>query len=238
MICPKCKRAFYFLDGRTLNGNAHCVRCKHRGMPQKPSYDDYHQDLYSARSYRRTPQTDPQMRRILARLDIRPGEVVIDIGCGVGDYTQAIKPLTEHAAGYDRDVTAAKKKYPGIGFFAHDLEQPIPLPDASVDKMISINVIEHLVDWNHFLLECRRVLRPGGVIALSTANREFFLHDLNVDPTHYHEWTLNEFTRIVETYFRILDAREDCAMFNYYPLNQILRHFLKPDLTVIARKPF
>ena len=88
------------------------------------------------------------------------------------------------------------------------------------------------------MLECQRVLKPGGVIALSTANREFFLHDLNVDSTHYHEWTLNELTRIIEAHFKILDVRKDCAMFNYYPLNQILQFLLKPDITVIARKPY
>lgn|GEM_PF-6119469 len=206
-------------------------------MPQKPSYEDYHEDLYGQRSYRRTPQTDPQMRRILSRLNIQSNDIVIDIGCGVGDYTNAIKPYTNQIAGYDLSVQAAKKKYPGVSFFEHNLDKPLPLPDASVDKIVSINVIEHLVDWNLFLLECQRVLKPGGTIALSTANREFFLHDLNIDPTHYHEWTLTEWTQMVEAYFKIIDARKDCAMFNYYPFNLLLAKILKPDMTVIARKP-
>ena len=144
------------------------------------------------------------MKWIFSQLLIQSGEVVIDLGCGVGDYTREIRNITGHAAGYDRDVRAAIRKYPGVSFFTHDCSNPIPLPNASVDKIVAINVIEHLMDWNFFLQECERILRPGGVIALSTANKTCFLHDFHFDPTHYHEWTLEEFMRLTKKYFLTL----------------------------------
>ncbi len=236
MICPQCRSSFYFLESRTLAASARCLKCSHRGAPVKFSYDTYHSDLYSSKPYTRNLRTDPQMKWILSRLNIQPRDVVIDLGCGVGDYTREARNLTERAAGYDRDANAAKRKYPGVAFFEHDLDQPIPLPDASVDKLVSINVIEHLVDWDFFLRECHRVLRPGGVIALSTANRDFLLHAFHHDATHYHEWTLDQFVKIAEAHFLTITARKDCAMFNYYPINLILSHVLKPDLSWIGRK--
>jgi len=214
------------------------LKCGHEALAEKPSYDSYHNDLYSARSYRRTPQTDPQMRFVYDVLQIQPNEVVVDLGCGVGDYTVQAARYTDRVAGYDRDVKEALNKYSGIQFFDHDFDKPIPLPDCSVDKLISINVIEHLLDWDLFLKECQRVLKPGGKIALSTANRDFLLHDFHFDKTHLHEWTAREFRVLVEPYFKTISLKKDCAMFNYYPLNLFLRLFLKPDMTWIGMKLF
>ena len=235
MICPKCRRSFYFLKAQSLDQGASCAKCGHTGLAEKPSYENYHNDLYS-KLYRRTLKTDPQMDWILKSLTIEPNDVVTDLGCGVGDYTQAIQAFSGRVAGYDRDVTAAQKKYPNVRFFDLDFSKPIPLPDACVDKIVSINVIEHLIDWDFFLRECQRVLKPGGLIAFSTANRHFMLHDLHFDKTHYHEWTLEEFKKITQTYFQTIKARKDCAMFNYYPANFLFKYLLKPDLTWIGRK--
>ena len=237
MICPECNRPVYFLESYLAGSKARCLQCRHRGDPVEISYETYHDDLYS-KPVRRDRKTDPQMKWILSQLAIQPGDVVVDLGCGVGDYTREIHSMTSHAAGYDRDVRAAIRKCPGVSFFAHNLNQPLPLPNASVDKIVSINVIEHLFDWHFFLQECVRVLRPGGLVAFSTANKSFLLHEIHFDPTHYHEWTLDEFKNLAGKSLKILQARKDCAMFNYYPLNQLLRFFLKPDLTLIARKPY
>ncbi len=173
---------------------------------------------------------------ILEKLAIRKNEVVIDLGCGVGDYTQAVHALGAKVAGYDRSALAAIHKYRSLSFYEMDFEKAVPLPDESVDKVISINTIEHLRDWEFFLKECHRVLKPGGHVAFSTANKNFLLHDLHFDPTHLHEWTLEEFEKNAGNYFRKLYARPDCAMFKFYPLNLFFCRFLEPDLTFIGEK--
>lgn len=236
MICPQCRRSFYFLEGLGKTETAVCKKCGYRGAPREPDYSAYHEERYLAKNYKRNLQTDPQMRRILSAVKIWPGDTLIDLGCGVGDYTKAISLFTANAAGYDRDVQAARKKYPGLSFFKMDFGKPLPLADASVDKIISINVIEHLKDPEFFLRECQRVLKPGGLIALSTANRNFLLHDLHYDPTHFYEWTLGEFDSLLRPYFTKISLAKDCAMFKFYPLNLLLRFLMKPDLTYIGRK--
>ena len=48
-----------------------------------------------------------------------------------------------------------------------DLEEPLPFADSTLDRVISLNVAEHLADPAAHLLECFRVLRPGGLLVLA-----------------------------------------------------------------------
>jgi ubiquinone/menaquinone biosynthesis C-methylase UbiE len=49
-------------------------------------------------------------------------------------------------------------------------KDPIPLPDESVDLVLALEVIEHLINPDHMLREARRVLRRGGSLVVSTPN--------------------------------------------------------------------
>jgi SAM-dependent methyltransferase len=51
-----------------------------------------------------------------------------------------------------------------------DLNRSFPIGDASFDFVSCIEGIEHLQDQFHFVRECRRILRPGGHLVLSTPN--------------------------------------------------------------------
>ena len=49
----------------------------------------------------------------------------------------------------------------------HDLTSfPYPLKDNSVDHLEATNIFEHLADWKHTLLECHRILKPGGKLLI------------------------------------------------------------------------
>lgn len=234
MVCPHCHKPYLFIDDSERD-IASCLRCSHRELFQQPEYDSYHETLY-IKPYRRDRFSDPQMKKIFRILGIRPAENVLDLGCGVGDYTKAVREYTENVVGMDLSVSVAKDKYPGLGFRDHDLNTPLPFPDGHFDTLLSINLIEHLQDEKRFLEECARVLKPGGKIAITTANLDFFLHDRFFDKTHVHEWTLGQFRKLLESRFQTLVAEKSSSMFNYYPLNLVTTKFLKPDLLFIGTK--
>lgn len=236
MICPNCEKPFYFINPKKTT-NSVCFKCGHTAPFLAPQYDNYHEELYQRKVYHRTISTDPQMKKILKALEIKETDQILDIGCGVGDYTNEINHLfSKNVTGMDLNVSAAKKKYPGVNFLDYNCNTKLPFPDESFDKIVSINLIEHLVTFENFLSECKRVLKPDGKIALTTANRDFFLHNYFFDKTHIHEWTVKEFFEILKKFFNIEYIEKSSSMFNYYPLNKITTKFLKPDILFIGNK--
>jgi SAM-dependent methyltransferase len=112
-----------------------------------------------------------------ALADLRPGEVVLDLGSGGGiDVLLSAKRVGPSGKAYGLDMTdemlaLARKNQREAGvenveFLTGEIEQ-IPLPDASVDVVISNCVINLSLDKNKVLAEAFRVLRPGGRFAVS-----------------------------------------------------------------------
>lgn len=103
------------------------------------------------------------------------GGVALDVGCGRGVRTEALRALGFTAIGVDLDpgrIAAARASYPGCTFHVGDV-MALPLPDASCDLVFSCSVLQY-VDHRRMLAECRRVLRPGG--------RAIFLENLAGHP--------------------------------------------------------
>src|SRR6202030_974935 len=75
----------------------------------------------------------------------------------------------------------------------------LPLPAASVDVVVNFQVIEHLWDQGQFAAECLRVLRPGGVLLMSTPNRITFSpgRDTPINPFHTRELNAAELTELL-----------------------------------------
>jgi len=61
-------------------------------------------------------------------------------------------------------------------FDGHRMVARLPWPDASADVVLAGEIVEHIVDTEGFLREIRRVLRPGGAVALSTPNILWWKH--------------------------------------------------------------
>ena len=111
----------------------------------------------------------------LARLDPLPdGRTleVADLATGYGRTVRAMLaaatgPLRIHAvdtaSGLDDDVLPDARVRSVIA----DLDEQLPFPDRALDRVISVNVAEHLVDARAHLVECYRVLRPGGLLVLA-----------------------------------------------------------------------
>lgn len=107
-------------------------------------------------------------------LEENPKASILDVGCGNGQKTlKFIKKIkSKDITGMDgvaARLKAAKKRGVGRAFLT-DIEKGWPLKNNSFDVVISNQVIEHLLDVDHFIKEVKRILKPGGYCVISTEN--------------------------------------------------------------------
>ncbi len=93
---------------------------------------------------------------------------ILDVGAGHGAFTKTLFEL-----GYN--VTACDLypeifKYEKINCVKTDITKHFPFPDNSFDVAISIEVSEHIIDHEVFFSELSRIIKPAGVLYISTPN--------------------------------------------------------------------
>ena len=122
------------------------------------------------------PERASRQARMLATvLAQRTGaQRIVDVGCGDGSATHLVRNLDARntVIGVDWSATAlAQARARGLLVVQGGVDTSgLPLPDGCADVVIMSELIEHLVDTDTAVDEVRRVLRPGGVLLLSTPN--------------------------------------------------------------------
>jgi SAM-dependent methyltransferase len=129
------------------------------------------------------------------------GRDVLEAGCGEGYGADLIADVARRVIGLDYDESAVahvKARYPRVEMLHGNLAS-LPLPDAAVDVVVNFQVIEHLWDQGQFVTECLRVLRPGGLLLMSTPNRTTFSpgRDTPINPFHTRELNAAELTDLL-----------------------------------------
>jgi SAM-dependent methyltransferase len=129
------------------------------------------------------------------------GKEVLEAGCGEGYGADLIAGVARRVVAVDYDEAAVahvRSRYPRVDVMQANLAQ-LPLPDASVDVVVNFQVIEHLWDQTQFVVECARVLRPSGLLMMSTPNRITFSpgRDTPINPFHTRELNAGEMKELL-----------------------------------------
>ncbi len=115
------------------------------------------------------------------RFRVRPGDRVLDMGCGGGRHAFELYRRGAHVVAFDQNAADLAEVDVMFGAMALEGEVPegataetvrgdaydLPFPDASFDKVIAAEVLEHLPDDERAMAELVRVLKPGGEIAVT-----------------------------------------------------------------------
>jgi O-antigen biosynthesis protein len=132
---------------------------------------------------------------------------VLDIACGEGYGSYLLAGTAKRVIGVDMSPEAIRhgeSRYATSNLeFRQGECSRIPLENSSVDMVVSFETIEHHDQHESMLAEIKRVLRPDGMLVISTPEREL-LHRLNQQRNEFHvkELSLPEFSGLLARHFR------------------------------------
>ncbi|MEO6875765.1 MAG: class I SAM-dependent methyltransferase [Opitutaceae bacterium] len=123
---------------------------------------------------------------------------VLDVGCGEGRFCRMLAARGARTVGVDPTVELiadARRQQPGA-MFHEAAGEALPLPDASMDLVVSYVALVDIPDFRAAIREMARVLRPGGrcVVAnlnsFNTATTKFWARDDDGNKLH---WTMDNY---------------------------------------------
>jgi SAM-dependent methyltransferase len=145
---------------------------------------------------------DPQpwaweRRRALLLAEARPGERVLDLGCGAGRFVAALRAAGADAVGVELAEAAlerARRNAPGADLRLLEPDGSLPLAHGEIDLVWCSEVLEHVPDTGALLTEARRVLRPGGRLLVTVPDHgrlrrtliALARHEAHYDPAGQH----------------------------------------------------
>ena len=147
------------------------------------------------------------MHRYLLASQIAMGKDILDIACGEGYGTALLAGKAKNITGVDisaETINHARKKYAkeNINFMVGSCTE-IPLPDKSIDLVVSFETIEHLEEHDLMMKEIKRVMRSNGVLLISSPDKYYYSVEPGYhNPFHKKELYQHEFRQLIEEYFK------------------------------------
>jgi len=131
---------------------------------------------------------------------------VLDLGCGTGYGTAILAEAAKNVIAVDisrEAITYAMENYrrQGLDFLVADCIQ-LPIRSATQDLVVCFEVVEHLSEQHRLLDEISRVLKPDGLLLMSTPNRRYYTEERQeINPYHTHEFDHQEFSSYLRRCF-------------------------------------
>jgi len=99
--------------------------------------------------------------------------LVLEDGCGVGEYLARLQPLARQAVGLELEFDRAEVAHRKANQLTCASAEMLPYPDNTFDLILSHEVLEHVQDDHHAAAEMIRVLKPAGRLILFVPNRGY-----------------------------------------------------------------
>ncbi|MPT33962.1 MAG: class I SAM-dependent methyltransferase [Flavobacterium sp.] len=162
------------------------------------------------------------------------GKTVLDIASGEGYGTNLLSENAAFVYGVDIDettVAAATRKYHKNNIrFQQGSTSSIPLENQSVDVVVSFETIEHHDQHDEMMREIKRVLKPGGMVIISTPDKLYYSDQRNFkNEFHIKELYQQEFETLLSGYF----AKQQLLAQRYCNGNSVLTDIASPEQPVI-----
>jgi SAM-dependent methyltransferase len=112
---------------------------------------------------------DPPAHLTAFARGLGPARAALDLGCGDGRLTASLQ--AREVTGADVSAVAlerARRRLPSADLVLIEPDAPLPFADSAFDLVLCAETLEHVRDVQLLLSEARRVLRPGGRLAVST----------------------------------------------------------------------
>lgn len=172
---------------------------------QKSMRHFYNEEYYRQRSYdfdARYPFFNIIARRLLEEFNPKS---VLDCGCAKGYLVYAFNELGIEACGIDISEYAIAQSPESVraSLFNVDVNsEKLPFEDQQFDMVTAIELVEHMQNYNHLISEIKRVLRPGGIVFITTpkGHWDIFLRIfVGREPTHINVHSKSFWIRAFES---------------------------------------
>ena len=209
LVCDRCRSPFPIRDGivRLVPPSSWASD----GLREEADQWDQEAELYEARRAA-NPRYMAGVEAAVRTLSARPGESVLDAGCGTGLTTRRLVSLGCRVTALDLSAGSLARLRQRVGGLVPRLVQgdlsALPFPDAAFDRVLCANALQQLAGADArraCVPELARVLRPGGRLVLSAQQHSvprrragWVKEGRSGDRVRYiYRFTVDEFARLL-----------------------------------------